>query len=341
MKLPNILLTSAVCCLCVCFFGCTAQDPNSSTASRLNEWQMNLLEAEGLPTEYDQLTVKQQNTIDRVWKMISYLNKKYDEEFVYVDYIPPELNQSETLTAYPRSTGSGNGKYLVTVKTTRGGFKDNYFDFSVEDLAEDLTNEFLTEHFGDSYKYFVSPLACDVKMSEMEDGKFQWKYGAENQIFLLEELCSVDNLEEFAVEYAQFLYDHELLGWCKITGEIFDKYIPNPDNEYGFGGTNIYRQATDRDLEIIGAEAPIHIWSATYFRAFVKRDGKHGCDELSLKKVVYDLETALEVERGVQKQPVQNAFTMSRKTMTQNAGQLRRDPVQHEKPEKHRGNEIS
>jgi len=211
------LLLLTVCCFCLLSFGgCFSDHPNSSTTSRLNEWQMNLLEAEGLPTEYDQLTVKQQNTIDRVWKMISYLNKKYDEEFVYVDYIPPELNQSETLTAYPRSTGSGNGKYLVTVKTTRGGFKDNYFDFSVEDLAEDLTNEFLTEHFGDSYKYFVSPLACDVKMSEMEDGKFQWKYGASNRIFLLEELCSVDNLEEFAVEYAQFLYDHELLGRHRI-----------------------------------------------------------------------------------------------------------------------------
>ena len=211
------LLLLTACCFCLLSFGgCFSDHSNSSTTSRLNEWQMNLLEAEGLPTEYDQLTVKQQNTIDRVWKMISYLNKKYDEEFVYVDYIPPELNQSETLTAYPRSTGSGNGKYLVTVKTTRGGFKDNYFDFSVEDLAEELTNEFLTEHFGDSYKYFALPLACDVKMSEMEDGKFQWKYGASNRIFLLEELCSVDNLEEFAVEYAQFLYDHELSGRHRI-----------------------------------------------------------------------------------------------------------------------------
>ena len=198
---------------------------------------MNLLEAEGLPTEYDQLTVKQQNTIDRVWKMISYLNKKYDEEFVYVDYIPPELNQSETLTAYPRSTGSGNGKYLVTVKTTRGGFKDNYFDFSVEDLAEELTNEFLTEHFGDSYKYFVSPLACDVKMSEMEDGKFQWKYGASNRIFLLEELCSVDNLEEFAVEYAQFLYDHELSGRHRI--EVLREF-PEDEAIWAGKGGDIY-----------------------------------------------------------------------------------------------------
>lgn len=198
---------------------------------------MNLLEAEGLPTEYDQLTVKQQNTIDRVWKMISYLNKKYDEEFVYVDYIPPELNQSETLTAYPRSTSSGNGKYLVTVKTTRGGFKDNYFDFSVEDLAEDLTNEFLTEHFGDSYKYFALPLACDVKMSEMEDGKFQWKYGASNRIFLLEELCSIDHVEEFAVEYAQFLYDHELTGTHRI--EVLREF-PEDEAIWAGKGGDIY-----------------------------------------------------------------------------------------------------
>ena len=232
------LLLLTACCFCLLSFGgCSSDHPNSSTTSRLNEWQMNLLEAEGLPTEYDQLTVKQQNTIDRVWKMISYLNKKYDEEFVYVDYIPPELNQSETLTAYPRSTGSGNGKYLVTVKTTRGGFKDNYFDFSVEDLAEELTNEFLTEHFGDSYKYFALPLACDVKMSEMEDGKFQWKYGASNRIFLLEELCSVDNLEEFAVEYAQFLYDHELSGRHRI--EVLREF-PEDEAIWAGKGGDIY-----------------------------------------------------------------------------------------------------
>ena len=265
------LLLLTVCCFCLLSFGgCFSDHPNSSTTSRLNEWQMNLLEAEGLPTDYDQLTVKQQNTIDRVWKMISYLNKKYDEEFVYVDYIPPELNQSETLTAYPRSTGSGNGKYLVTVKTTRGGFKDNYFDFSVEDLAEDLTNEFLTEHFGDSYKYFALPLACDVKMSEMEDGKFQWKYGASNRIFLLEELCSVDNLEEFAVEYAQFLYDHELSGWHRI--EVLREF-PEDEAIWAGKGGDIYG-SPDRwstGFYLLSANSDHHT-PTVYHTAYVKYD---------------------------------------------------------------------
>ena len=202
--------------------------------------------------------------------MISYLNKKYDEEFVYVDYIPPELNQSETLTAYPRSTGSGNGKYLVTVKTTRGGFKDNYFDFSVEDLAEELTNEFLTEHFGDSYKYFALPLACDVKMSEMEDGKFQWKYGAENRIFLLEELCSIDHVEEFAVEYAQFLYDHELSGSHRI--EILREF-PEDEAIWARKGVDIYG-SPDRwstGFYCLSSNAHKHV-PTVYHTAYVKCD---------------------------------------------------------------------
>ncbi|MCQ2417640.1 MAG: hypothetical protein MJ071_07490 [Oscillospiraceae bacterium] len=205
--------------------------------SELNEWQINLLEAEGLPTEYDQLSSTQQHTITRVWEMISYLNEKYEQEFIYVDYIPKDLNQSETLIAYPRSTGYGNGKYAVTVKTKGDTFTDDFHDFSVADLAETLTNAFLTEQFGDSYKFISSPLACDITMGEVIDEKFQWKFGAENGIFLLEELCSFDRLEEFAVKYAKFLYEHELSGRHRI--EVL-KEMPKDPGVWSNYGSDIY-----------------------------------------------------------------------------------------------------
>lgn len=64
--------------------------------------------------------------------MINYLNQKYDAEFVYYDYEPPELLNSEKLYAYPKSTGIGNGKYLVTVKARNGGFEDDFHDFSYQ-----------------------------------------------------------------------------------------------------------------------------------------------------------------------------------------------------------------
>ena len=234
MKHTKKLCAVLVCCFCLC--GC-GRDEAQPQVPKLNEWQIELLEAEGLPTEYDQLTAKQQNTIDRVWTMISYLNEKYGEEFIYVDYIPQELNQSETLTAYPRSTGSGGGKYFVTVKNKNNVLTDDYSDFGVADLAEELTNDFLTEQFGDNYKYFALPLACDITMAEMEDGKFQWKFGASNRIFLREDICSIDNIEEFTVKYAKFLYEHELSGSHRI--EVL-KEFPEDEEMWKHQGERFY-----------------------------------------------------------------------------------------------------
>ena len=66
-------------------FGCG--NNTSAQSSGLNEWQKNFLEAEGLPTEYDELTDSQKYSVQRIYEMIDYLNKKYNEEFVYAGYI--------------------------------------------------------------------------------------------------------------------------------------------------------------------------------------------------------------------------------------------------------------
>ena len=53
---------------------------NSET---LNEWQKSLLEAQGLPTDIEQLSPTQKRSIQHIYEMITYLNEKYDEVFVY------------------------------------------------------------------------------------------------------------------------------------------------------------------------------------------------------------------------------------------------------------------
>lgn len=209
IKLKVVAAILSLGCLCSCG---TAE----VSEVKLNDWQKNLLEAEGLPTDYDSLTMKQQQTITRIWDMISYLNDKYDEEFIYVDYIPAELNQSETLYAYPRATGLGDGKYLVTVKT-KDGFTDDYSDFGVLELASGYIDTFLSEHFSESqYHYIWHPNACDIQMSEIIDGDFQWKCGASNIIFLKSNACKIEDLKSFAEDYAEFLYKHQLDGWHRI-----------------------------------------------------------------------------------------------------------------------------
>jgi hypothetical protein len=202
--------------------------------------------------------------------MISYLNEKYGEEFIYVDYIPQELNQSETLTAYPRSTGSGGGKYFVTVKNKNNVLTDDYSDFGVADLAEELTNDFLTEQFGDNYKYFAKPLGCDITMAEMEDGKFQWKYGADVGIFLREDICSIDNVEEFAVKYAKFLYEHELSGSHNIQ---VMKSFPEDENLWKNQGEELYGNQYRFNTGFYSFKANSHKCAPTmYYTEYLKYD---------------------------------------------------------------------
>ena len=295
-----------LCCVCLCGCGIqqpetppaaghiqiTASETQTQPAGKLNEWQIKLLESKGMPTGYDQLSPTQQNTIDRAWVMISHLNEKYGEEFVYVKYIPREQFQSETLVAYPRSTGSGDGKYLVTVKTKDDGFTDDYSDFSVTDLVEKLTNDFLKEHFGDSYDLSLSPLVCDITKNEIVNGKFQWKYGATTGICLFEKDCGIDSVEAFAAQYAKFLYEHELSGSHRIQ---ITKQFPKTKEDWEKTMTNINKLSTG-------------------FYWFAGNSSSHAPDCYSTAYVKYDLEkegALAEMFHISQSYPVQDFFQKS------------------------------
>lgn len=184
----------------------------------LNDWQKEVLAAEGLPTEADKLTDSQLKSIQRIYEMITYLNDKYDEEFIYAGYLEPASNQTETLYAYPRLLGNDYGRNTVTVKATNDGFSDDYSDRSIVDYAEEMANDFMKDYFdSDQVIAFFRVNACDIKKNEVIDGDFQWKLGVSDIIFVNEEICNADQVEEFAANYAKWLYDHELDGRHRIN----------------------------------------------------------------------------------------------------------------------------
>ena len=86
--------------------------------------------------------------------------------------------------------------------------------------------------------------ACEIKKSEITDGNFQWKLGVSDIIFVNENICNADQVEEFAVNYAKWLYEHGLDGMHRINivkdmditqityGEIADIY--HYDNYLGY-----------------------------------------------------------------------------------------------------------
>lgn len=175
--------------------------------------------SENLPLDEEQLTELEKTRLNSIFEMENYLREKYNEEFVYVEYLPAELLESEKLIVYPQMTGDGNGENIVTVKRDQNGkLTDDYYDYSVAEYAEKLIDEFLTSYFGEgNYLYEADTNACEITKSEIIDGDFQWKYGASNIIFIKSETYNMDVIEKFAVSYAEFLYNHEISGTHRIN----------------------------------------------------------------------------------------------------------------------------
>ena len=243
MKRTFSLITAAA--LTLGLFSCGSPHTTKNSKPVLNDWQKEVLAAEGLPTEADQLTDAQLRSIQRICEMITYLNEKYNEEFIYAGYLEPAANQTETLYAYPRLLGNDYGRNTVTVKAAKDGFTDDYSDRSIVDYAEEMANDFMKDYFdSDQVIAFFKVNACDIKKNEVVDGDFQWKLGVSDIIFVNEDICNADQVEEFAVNYAKWLYEHELDGRHRINivkdmdvtqiiyGEISDIY--DYDNYLGY-----------------------------------------------------------------------------------------------------------
>ena len=198
----------------------------------LNDWQKEVLAAEGLPTEANELTDSQLRSIQRIYEMISYLNEKYSEEFIYAGYLEPASNQTETLYAYPRLLGEDYGRNTVTVKATNDGFTDDYHDKSVADYYNELVTDFIHNYFdSDDFVVFTDVNACDIKKSEVIDCDFQWKLGVFDSIFLSENICTHDDVEKFAVNFAKYLYEHKMAGRHRIN--IMDSDFEISEMTYG------------------------------------------------------------------------------------------------------------
>ena len=117
-----IALFAAAITAVICLGSCGKAAPKKA---ELNDWQKEVLAAEGLPTEANELTDSQLRSIQRIYEMITYLNENYSEEFIYAGYLEPAANQTETLYAYPRLLGNDYGRNTVTVKATNDGFSDD------------------------------------------------------------------------------------------------------------------------------------------------------------------------------------------------------------------------
>ena len=295
-----------------------SSDESSRSPEDLTERQMEILAAQDLPEDYTQLTPKQQITITRIEALLSALEEKYGEEFVYVRYVPAELMQGEELICYAKSTGSGGGKYLVTAKMRDGTLSDNYADFSVVDMAEDMIREKLDKLIGaENYYLHISPLYCGIKRAEVTEGDFQFQLGLENMIWMQtgEEHYNYERIDKIVREYARFTFDHGITAQQRFEvfsalpedepkvwdNDAYDRFYHAPE-DLGYYTFNWLAHGRTKDNVTVAPDIYIKegvrrsIWEKEYLTAeeFMSGEAQPRLVPFALENVTYHGETAFD-----------------------------------------------
>ena len=197
--------------------GCEMKKEKIKQEPTLNEWQKDFLEEQGLPTEYSELNLTQQLSVDAIYEMIMYLEEKYGIGFEYTGYVRPQILEKEYMTAIPEG---GNAK-TDTVTVTReddGTFTDDYPNIAVRPYYEQMVTDYVKDYFN-SDKIMVS---ASVSRSTLEcinkDSKNVQIYdvGASTVIFIDNNICSESQINDFAKILGQWLQENKLCGVTQL-----------------------------------------------------------------------------------------------------------------------------
>ena len=124
--------------------------------------QCEILWSEGLPAEWDELTIQQQDSIVAIEELLTYLEKKYDKKFCYKGYKPANrlFGDEESLLAYAEGDDPETMSFVVT-RDKRGidHIEDTYdwvlampeYQAETEDRVKDVLD-------GYEYKVFTDLL---------------------------------------------------------------------------------------------------------------------------------------------------------------------------------------
>ncbi len=261
----SIALILSLLCLVSCGkAGNSSSGHKWQNSETLNEWQIDLLESQGLPTDIEQLSPSQKRSIQHIYEMINYLNEKYDEEFVYAGYVEPGVMDEETL--YARSL-SDEKQRAVTVKIDdNGDFTDDYYSVGIRDYCENLYNDFIKDYFNsDKAVIFIDNFDCEIdNLNEIKNDHFDNKVGGRNNILISSKICTEKEFEDFIADYYRWCDKHELVLTNRITlididdfscinywnyADYYKKELFLADYRLNLYGNHKYSTSLNRNLE--------------------------------------------------------------------------------------------
>lgn len=148
----------------------------------LSDRQKSILQKEGLPTDYDSLSLTQKAGIEAIEDMFTYLDMRYpDETFEFSGYVAQSPLESEQLIVFSRY-----GK--VTVHRNISGdspeYDDDFEEIKAADMYSTVINELIAEQYNEK-DYIVDTVVNNCRFNPNKDTVFK-SCDAELTIFVRE-----------------------------------------------------------------------------------------------------------------------------------------------------------
>ena len=234
--------------VCICISGCVL-DPgenklgnetnqaNPTTESVrseivLNQRQIAILQKQGLPIIYEQLTAKQKSAIEAIEDLLVHLENKYQSQFEYEGYVAASLLDREHLLA--TTTIHGEVKTIKAFRTYENGawvYEDDYMHFVAEPAyRKTIISFFDTKIDPNGYKIFSNVQWIEGEYSETDVLK---NVAAVSVLYVSKETCTdVEQVQKLMQDFASWAKEQGLQTACTI--EICVVEAKDLDNVYSY-----------------------------------------------------------------------------------------------------------
>lgn len=154
----------------------------NASGIELTERQKSILESEGLPTEIEKLTYRQEKAIMGIEELLTYLEDKYDREFIFVDYSLPSTVSCETLRA---RVPEGDSKDNFDVRRIDGQIEDDYMNVAIRDDYAQYVQDLLVAGLGnDRIKVFAYIRVTTLMEIPSDKADYKGTVSSGNEIFI-------------------------------------------------------------------------------------------------------------------------------------------------------------
>ena len=233
-----IVLTLVVC-------GCSKKDSsspvNNKTNVALTQRQKDILREVDLPTDYQELSLSQQNAINSIEDMLSYAENKYKIPFSYARYSQFDVLEGEHMRAYPTSGDKETDSFTIT--KIEKGYTDDYLQIAIREpyiqmLSKNIRNIIPKTEF----RVYADITNTSLEKIPVNNEDYNGNVSCSMCVFIDDITLQDKNIDEFEEEFYNFLYKNQLYcmaqvivlkedGIKYITKYNYTEYLKNDENK--------------------------------------------------------------------------------------------------------------